>query len=190
MAMLKELLLIILASALANNLFLEYFMGLSPLVETTKKVKTAAGMGVAVLCVTTISSAIIGAINYFAIKPLNLAFLQTLIVVLVVVAVVRLLALMLKNILPASEEYLTLITANSAVLGVVLLNMQADFDILTSTVNGFGAALGFMLVLLIMAGIREKIAYNDIPESFQGIPILLVTAGLIALAFSGFAVLF
>jgi electron transport complex protein RnfA len=184
--MLKDMLLIILASALANNLLLGHFMGFTPLAETSRKVKSAAGMGLAVVVVTTLSSAIIGAIHRFAIKPLGFAFLQTRVVVLVVMAVVQLLSLCIKNALPAGKEYLTLITANSAVLGVVLLNMQEDFSVLTSTVNGFGAGLGFLLVLLIMAGIREKTAYNDIPQSFKGIPILLVTAGLMALAFMGF----
>ena len=148
-------------------------------------------MGAAVIFVITISSAIASLIYDFILVPLDLEYLQTIVFILVIAALVQFVEMFLRKAMPSLYEalgvYLPLITTNCAVLGVAITNVQKEYGILTGIVNGFATALGFTIAIVILAGIREKIEYNDIPESFKGMPTVLLTAGLMAIAFCGFS---
>ena len=187
----QDLLLILIGSSLVSNVVLSQFLGLCPFLGVSKKVETAAGMGTAVIFVITLSSAVAGAIYKFALVPLNITYLQTIVFILVIAALVQFVEMVLKkymvSLYTALGVYLPLITTNCAVLGVAITNVQKKYGILTGTVNGFATALGFTIAIIILAGIREKMAYNDVPESFKGMPIILITAGLMAIAFCGFS---
>ena len=192
----EELLLIAVGAALVNNVVLSQFLGLCPFLGVSKKVETAVGMGGAVIFVLTISSFITSLIYKFilandAILNGRLVYLQTIVFILVIAALVQFVEMLLKKMMPplynALGVYLPLITTNCAVLGVALKNVQKDYGILASVVNGFATAVGFTIAIVIMAGIREKTEHNDVPESFRGMPIVLVTAGLMAIAFFGFS---
>ena len=189
--MVKELLVILVASSLVNNVVLSQFLGLCPFLGVSKKTDTATGMGVAVIFVITLASAVAGAIYQYILEPLDLKYLQTIVFILVIAALEQFVEMFLKKFMPALYQslgvYLPLITTNCAVLGVALTNVQKEYGILTGIVNGFATAAGFTVSIVILAGIREKLKYNDIPESFQGMPIVLVTAGLMAIAFCGFS---
>lgn len=189
--MVKDLLVILIASSLVNNVVLSQFLGLCPFLGVSKKTDTATGMGVAVIFVITLASAVAGAIYQYILKPLDITYLQTIVFILVIAALVQFVEMFLKKFIPALYQslgvYLPLITTNCAVLGVALTNVQKDYGVLTGIVNGFATAVGFTISIVILAGIREKLKYNDIPESFQGMPIVLVTAGLMAIAFCGFS---
>lgn len=186
-----NLLLIAVGAALVNNVVLSQFLGLCPFIGVSKKVDTAAGMGGAVIFVITIASAVTSLIYTFILEKLGITYLQTIVFILVIAALVQFVEMVLKKAMPALYSalgvYLPLITTNCAVLGVALINVQKSYDFITSVINGFGTAAGFTVAIVIMAGIREKIEYNDIPESFKGTPIVLVTAGLMAMAFFGFS---
>ena len=185
-----NLLLIAVGAALVNNVVLSQFLGLCPFIGVSKKVDTA-GMGGAVIFVITIASAVTSLIYTFILEKLNITYLQTIVFILVIAALVQFVEMFLKKMVPALYQalgvYLPLITTNCAVLGVALINVQKSYDFLSSVVNGFGTAVGFTISIVIMAGIREKIEYNDVPESFKGTPIVLITAGLMAMAFFGFS---
>ena len=185
----QDLLLILIGSSLVSNVVLSQFLGLCPFLGVSKKVETAAGMGTAVIFVITLSSAVAGAIYKFALVPLNITYLQTIVFILVIAALVQFVEMVLKkymvSLYNALGVYLPLSTTNCAVLGVAITNVQKKYGILTGTVNGFATALGFTIAIIILAGIREKMAYNDVPESFKGMPIILITAGLMAIAFCG-----
>ena len=187
----KELLIIAVGSALVNNVVLSQFLGLSPFLGVSKKIETAAGMGGAVVFVITIASFITGAIYQFILHPAGFEYLQTIVFILVIAALVQLVEMFLKKTMPALYKslgvYLPLITTNCAVLGVALLNVQNNYGILEGTVNGFATAVGFTISIVLMAGLREKIEYNDIPKPFRGMPIVLLTAGLMSIAFFGFS---
>ncbi len=187
----KELMLIIVGSALVNNVVLSQFLGLCPFLGVSKKTKTAAGMGGAVIFVITLSSFVTSVIYQFILVPTHMEYLQTNVFNLVIAALVQFVEMFLKKAMPSLYQalgvYLPLITTNCAVLGVALINVQKEYNILQGTVNGFATAVGFTLSIIVMAGIREKIEYNDIPESFRGFPIVLITAGLMAIAFFGFS---
>ena len=187
----KEVLLIAIGSAIVNNVVLSQFLGICPFLGVSKKVETASGMGGAVIFVITIASFFTSLIYKFILVPLNIAYLQTIVFILVIAALVQFVEMFLKKSMPslynALGVYLPLITTNCAVLGVALTNVQKEYGILTGVVNGIGTSVGFAIAIVIMAGIREKIEYNDISESFQGTPIVLVTAGLMAIAFFGFS---
>ena len=187
----KELMLIIVGSALVNNVVLSQFLGLCPFLGVSKKTETAAGMGGAVIFVITLSSFVTSVIYQFILVPTHMEYLQTIVFILIIAALVQFVEMFLKKAMPSLYQalgvYLPLITTNCAVLGVALINVQKDYNILQGTVNGFATAVGFTLSIIVMAGIREKIEYNDVPESFQGTPIVLVTAGLMAIAFFGFS---
>ena len=189
--MVKELLVILFSSSLVNNVVLSQFLGLCPFLGVSKKTNTAAGMGVAVIFVITLASAVAGAIYKFLLVPFDITYLQTIVFILVIAALVQFVEMFLKKFIPALYQalgvYLPLITTNCAVLGVALTNVQKSYGIVEGIVNGFATAVGFTIAIVILAGIREKMAYNDIPESFQGMPIVLVTAGLMAIAFCGFS---
>lgn len=187
----KDLLLILISSALVSNVVLSQFLGLCPFLGVSKKVETAAGMGTAVIFVITLSSAVAGVIYKFVLVPLDITYLQTIVFILVIAALVQFVEMALKKYMVSLYEalgvYLPLITTNCAVLGVALTNVQENYGILAGTVNGFATALGFTISIIILAGIREKMAYNDIPKPFRGMPIVMVTAGLMAIAFCGFS---
>lgn len=187
----KDLLILLLSSSLVSNVVLSQFLGLCPFLGVSKKVKTASGMGVAVIFVITIASAVAGVIYQFLLVPLKLQYLQTIVFILVIAALVQFVEMFLKKSVPSLYQalgvYLPLITTNCAVLGVALTNVQKEYGILKGIVNGFGTALGFTIAIIILAGIREKTANNDVPESFRGMPMVLLTAGLMAIAFCGFS---
>lgn len=187
----KTLMLIAIGSALVNNVVLSQFLGLCPFLGVSKKVKTASGMGAAVIFVITISSLLTSLIYKFILLPANMTYLNTIVFILVIAALVQFVEMVLKKISPALYSalgvYLPLITTNCAVLGVALLNVQNGYGVLESVVNGFATALGFTISIVIMAGIREKIEDNDVSPAMRGMPIVLVTAGLMAIAFSGFS---
>ncbi len=187
----KELLIILISSSLVSNVVLSQFLGLCPFLGVSKKVETAAGMGTAVIFVITLASAVAGLIYNFILVPLDITYLQTIVFILVIAALVQFVEMVLKKFMPglyvALGVYLPLITTNCAVLGVALKNVQKNYGIVAGIVNGFATAAGFTIAIVILAGIREKMEYNDVPQSFRGMPIVLVTAGLMAIAFCGFA---
>ena len=187
----KELLLILVASAIVNNVVLSQFLGLCPFLGVSKQVSTAVGMGAAVTFVITIASAITWPIYYFLLEPRGLDYLQTIVFILVIAALVQFVEMVLKKFMPSLHAslgvYLPLITTNCAVLGVALNNITNGYNFIESVVCGLFTALGFLLSITILAGIRERIEYNDVPHSFKGTPIVLVTACLMAIAFCGFA---
>lgn len=187
----KELLLIAVGSALVNNVVLSQFLGICPFLGVSKNVKTAGGMGGAVVFVIMIASFVTGLIYKFILVPTGFEYLQTIVFILVIAALVQFVEMFLKKAMPplynALGVYLPLITTNCAVLGVALTNVSKSYSILEGVVNGIATAVGFLIAIVLMAGIREKIEYNDVPEAFKGTPIVLVTAGLMAIAFFGFS---
>ena len=199
----QELLLIAVGAAFVNNVVLSQFLGICPFLGVSKNVKTAAGMGGAVVFVITIASFVTGLIYKFILgnpKILGgeLQYLNTIVFILVIAALVQFVEMFLKKVMPplynALGVYLPLITTNCAVLGVALTNVQNGYYekgvgicLLTGVVNGFATAAGFFVAIVLMAGIREKIEHNNVPEAFKGTPIVLVTAGLMAIAFCGFS---
>ena len=187
----KELLLILIGSSLVNNVVLSQFLGLCPFLGVSKKSDTAIGMGGAVIFVITLASLVTGVIYKLILVPTNLTYLQTIVFILIIAALVQFVEMFLKKSIPSLYQalgvYLPLITTNCAVLGVALLNVQKDYNILQGTINGFATAVGFTIAIVILANIREKIEYNDIPKSFRGFPIVLITSGLMAIAFFGFS---
>ena len=187
----KELLIIAVGAAVVNNVVLSQFLGLCPFFGVSKKIETAAGMGGAVIFVITLSSLVTSLIYQFLLTPLNMEYMQTIVFILVIAALVQFVEMFLKKSMPALYEslgvYLPLITTNCAVLGVAVINVQKSYNVLQGTVNGFATALGFTISIVLMAGLREKMEYNDVPKYFQGFPIILLTAGLMAIAFFGFS---
>ena len=185
----RELLTIAIGAALVNNVVLSQFLGLCPFLGVSKRMGTAAGMGGAVIFVLTLSCTSL--IYEFILVPWNVTYLQTIVFILVIAALVQFVEMFLKKSSPGLYQslgvYLPLITTNCAVLGVALLNVQKSYNVLQGVVNGFATAVGFTVAIVLMAGIREKIEYNDVPESFQGSPIVLLTACLMAIAFFGFS---
>ena len=194
----KELILLIISAAIVNNVVLSQFLGLCPFLGVSKKVETAGGMGAAVIFVITIASLVTSLIYKFILATLGLTYLQTIVFILVIAALVQFVEMFLKKVMPplynALGVYLPLITTNCAVLGVALTNVQNGYyekgvgiGLLTGVVNGFATAAGFFVAIVLMAGIRGKIEHNNVPEAFKGTPIVLVTAGLMAIAFCGFS---
>lgn len=187
----RELLMIAVGTAFINNVVLSQFLGLCAFLGVSKKMDTAAGMGGAVIFVITISSFVTALIYKFLLLPLNVTYLQTIVFILVIAALVQFVEMFLKKSSPslynALGVYLPLITTNCAVLGVALINVQKSYGIVESVVNGLATAVGFTIAIVLMAGICEKTEYNDVPESFKGSPIVLLTACLMAIAFFGFS---
>lgn len=186
-----ELLLIAVGAALVNNVVLSQFMGICPFLGVSKKVETAAGMGGAVIFVIGIASVVTNLIQQFILVPTHMEYLQTIVFILVIAALVQFVEMFLKKTMPALYQalgvFLPLITTNCAVLGAAITITQKGYGIFTGLIYGVGTAVGFTIAIVLMAGIREKIEHNDIPESFKGTPIVLVTAGLMAIAFFGFS---
>ena len=186
-----ELLLIAVGAALVNNVVLSQFMGICPFLGVSKKVETAAGMGGAVIFVIAIASLVTNLIQQFILVPTGMEYLQTIVFILVIAALVQFVEMFLKKAMPSLYQalgvFLPLITTNCAVLGAAITITQKGYGIFTGLVYGIGTAVGFTIAIVLMAGIREKIEHNDIPEAFKGTPIVLVTAGLMAIAFFGFS---
>ena len=186
-----EYISIAIGAILINNFIFSQFLGCCPFLGCSSKVETASGMGLAVVFVMGLASAICYVVNEFILVPLGLAFLKTLAFILVIAALVQFVEMFLKKAVPSLYSalgiYLPLITTNCAVLGVVLLNVQNGYDFLGSVIYGITGGLGFMLAIVLFASVRERIAYADYPECFEGFPICLVSAGLVALAFMGFS---
>lgn len=187
----KELLIILISAVLVNNVVLSQFLGLCPFLGVSKKVDTSVGMGAAVIFVITIASAVTSVLYTQVLVRFHLEYLQTIVFILVIAALVQFVEIVLKKVMPGLYQalgvYLPLITTNCAVLGIAIINVQKEYGILKSIINGFGTAAGFTIAIVILAGIRERNEHNDIPKAFQGSPILLITAGLMAMAFVGFS---
>ncbi len=187
----KELFIIAIGSAMVNNVVLSQFLGLCPFFGVSKKIDTATGMSAAVVFVITLSSFVASLIYKFILVPINVTYLQTIVFILVIAALVQFVEMFLKKAMPSLYQslgvYLPLITTNCAVLGVALTNVQKEYGILSSTINGLATAIGFGIAIVILAGLREKMETNDIPKAFQGFPHVLLTACLMAIAFFGFS---
>lgn len=189
----EKLFLVLISTALINNVVLSQFLGICAFLGVSRSMKTAAGMGGAVIFVITISSAVAAVIYKYVLVRYNLTYLKTIVFIMVIAFLVQLVEMFLKKFVPPLYKslgiYLPLITTNCAVLGVALTNVQKEYDILTSVISGFGTALGFCIAIVIMAGIREKTEKNDFPSAFKGTPAVLLTACLMSIAFYGFGVL-
>lgn len=188
---LATLFLGIISAALVNNVVLSRFLGLCPFLGVSKKTSTAVGMGSAVIAVITLSSAITYFINKFVLVTFKLEYLRTIVYILIIAALVQSVEIILKKKIPslysALGVYLPLITTNCAVLGVAIDSAKQGKDFANTMIYSVGTAVGFLIAIVIMSGIRERIEDNDIPEAFKGMPIVLVTAGLMAMAFVGFS---
>ena len=186
-----ELLLIAVGAALVNNVVLSQFMGICPFLGVSKKVDTAAGMGGAVIFVIAIASLVTNIIQKLILEKTGLEYLQTIVFILVIAALVQFVEMFLKKSIPSLYQalgvFLPLITTNCAVLGAAITITQKGYGVFTGLIYGIGTAVGFTIAIVLMAGIREKIEHNDVPEAFKGTPIVLVTAGLMAIAFFGFS---
>lgn len=190
--MAKTLFLVLLTTALINNIVLSQFLGICPFLGVSRNMKTAAGMGGAVIFVITISSAVTSLLYNYVLVKFDLTYLKTIVFIMVIAFLVQLVELFLKKTAPALYKslgvFLPLITTNCAVLGTALTNVQQSNDFITSVVTGIGTALGFCIAIVIMAGVREKTENNDFPEAFKGTPAVLMTACLMSIAFYGFNV--
>ena len=191
MEQITNLLAITLGAILANNFIFSQFLGICPFLGVSKKVDTAVGMGVAVTFVMGLASAITWLVNTFILIPLDLGYMQTVAFILVIASLVQFIEMFLQKSMPtlytALGVYLPLITTNCAVLGVALLNIQNNYNFIESVVYGITGGLGFLLAIVLFASIRERLVFADYPKAFEGFPIALVTAGLMALAFMGFS---
>lgn len=191
MTMTKELLAILLTAILTNNFVLAKFLGICPFLGVSKKLDTAMGMSVAVIFVMVLATAVCYPINALILVPKDLAYLQTIVFILVIAALVQLVEIILKKYFPGLYKalgiYLPLITTNCAVLGVVLLNIDNGYGFAASLVNSFGGGVGFMIAMIMFAGVRERMEDCDIPEKLQGLPITLVAAALTSCSFLGFS---
>ncbi len=192
-----EFVLLFISAVLVNNIVLSQFLGICPFLGVSKKIETSFGMGMAVTFVMTLASLISHIVFYGILKPLDIEYLYTIAFILVIASLVQLLEMIIQKTSPSLYQalgvFLPLITTNCAVLGVAVINMQksvqtnGEFGLLHSVINGLGTAVGFTLAIVLLAGIRERIEYSPIPKSFKGYPIVLVTAGLMAIAFLGFS---
>ncbi|NLM11219.1 MAG: electron transport complex subunit RsxA [Clostridiaceae bacterium] len=190
----KEIILIAIAAVFVENFVLSKFLGICPFLGVSKKTSTAVGMGGAIVFVITISSVVTWSVNEYLLKPYELIYLQTIVFILVIAALVQLVETVLKKFMPALYRalgiYLPLITTNCAVLGSALLIAEREYTLLNAVVFGFSSAVGFTLALLLFSGVRERIETNDVPMAFRGLPITLIAAALVSVAFIGFQGLF
>ena len=186
----KDMLLLLISSSIVSNIVLSQFMGLCPFLGVSRKIKTAGGMGTAVIFVITLASAVAGVIYKFIFQPLHIEYLETIVFILVIAALVQFVEMFLKKAMPSLYQalgvYLPLITTNCAVLGVTVLNITENYNFVESMVNSLGAGLGFMLAMVLFAGVRTRLENIDAPKCFQGLPITLVYIGVLALAIYGF----
>ncbi len=187
---LTNIFIILLSSILVNNFVMSKFLGICPFLGVSKKVNTAIGMGMAVTFVMALASVITYLVQYFILVPLQVEFLQTIAFILIIAALVQIVEMAIQKFSPSLYRglgvYLPLITTNCAVLGVAILNITSEYNLLESLINGIGGALGFTLSIVLFAGIRERLEYSNIPKPLQGFPIALISAGLMSIAFLGF----
>ena len=187
----KELFLILIGSVLVNNFVLARFLGICPFLGVSKRIKTACGMGLAVIFVMGLSSVVTNVIYDAILAPFDLLFLKTVVFILVIATLVQLVEMVIQKLSPALYQalgiYLPLITTNCAILGVALINVIKDYDFTRSLIFGVGAGAGFTIALIIMAGIRERLELADIPQPLRGAAITLIIAGLLSMAFMGFS---
>ncbi len=185
-----NILMLMLSAVLIENFIFSKFLGICPFLGVSEKPATAAGMGCAVVFVITLSSAVTWVIYYGILVPFELEYLKTIAFILVIAALVQIIELFLRKFIPALYGalgiYLPLITTNCAVLGTALLNIENGYGFIDSVLYGFFAAVGFTMAIVIFAGVRSRVRYSDCPKAFRGVPIALIAAGLIAMAFSGF----
>ena len=189
--MLKELVLILMGGVLINNYVLQQFLGICPFLGVSKKFNQASGMGIAVTFVMLCATAVTYPLYTYALVPLKLEYLRTIVFILVIASLVQFVEIVLKKFIPALHKslgvYLPLITTNCAVLGVTINNITAEYNFLESMISSLGVGLGFLLAMVLFAGVRSRIENCPAPKSFKGIPITLIAASLVALAFYGFA---
>ena len=188
--MLTSLFTISLGAILVNNFIFSQFLGICPFMGVSKKMDTALGMGFAVIFVMGVASAVTWAVNEFFLVPFDLVYMQTIAFILVIASLVQFIEMFLQKTIPSLYQalgiYLPLITTNCAILGVTLLNIQNQYDYLHALVNALGAGLGFMLAMVLFSGVRQRIGGNDVPKAFQGLPITLISAAIVAMSFLGF----
>lgn len=186
-----EYILIFISAIFVNNIVLSQFLGICPFLGVSKKIQTSLGMGMAVAFVLTVATVVTFLLQKCVLDPLGLQYLQTIAFILVIASLVQMVEIILKKVSPALYQslgiFLPLITTNCAVLGVAILVIQKDFTLIESIVYAFSSAIGFALALVLFAGIREQLAYVNIPKGMRGMPIVLVAAGLLSLAFMGFS---
>ena len=186
-----EFVFIIVGAIFVNNVVLSQFLGICPFLGVSGKVSTSLGMGAAVLFVMTIASIVVYLLQSYVLVPLGIEYMQTIVFILVIAALVQLVEILLKRYIPSLYNalgiYLPLITTNCAVLGVVLLNISKDYNFLQSMFSAVGGGIGFMVAMIMFSGVRSKIESNDIPEFLKGLPITLISASLVSLSFMGFA---
>lgn len=189
--MLKELILILMAGVLVNNYVLQQFLGICPFLGVSKKFNQASGMGIAVTFVMLCATAVTWPIYTYALVPLKLEYLQTIVFILVIAALVQFVEIVLKRFIPSLHKslgvYLPLITTNCAVLGVTINNITDEYDFIRAMISSLGVGLGFLLAMVLFAGVRSRIENCPSPKCFKGVPITLVAASIVALAFFGFA---
>ena len=182
---------IIFGSIFINNFIFAKFLGICPFMGVSKKVESSIGMGMAVTFVMTLASAVTWVVQHYLLDPYGLGYLQTIAFILIIASLVQFVEMAVQktspNLYKALGVFLPLITTNCAVLGVAILNIQEDYNFIETVVNGMAAAIGFTMALILLAGIRERLEYADIPRPFQGVAIAFVTAGLLAMAFMGFS---
>ena len=187
----KEMLIILFSAILVNNFVLSKFLGICPFLGVSKKLDSAIGMSVAVIFVMVMATAGTWPIYYYILIPNNLGYMQTIVFILIIAALVQLVEMALKKFVPSLHKalgiYLPLITTNCAVLGVTTLNINETYTFVQSLVNAVGAGLGFMLAIVLFAGVRSRVDAADVPESFKGVPITLIAASIMAVSFTGFA---
>lgn len=188
---LGKLIGIIIGSILINNYIFARFLGICPFMGVSKKVESSMGMGMAVTFVMTLASAVTWVVYYYILVPFNLQYLQTIAFILIVASLVQFVEMAIEKTSPSLYKalgvFLPLITTNCAVLGVAIINIQEKYNFIETTVNGFAAAIGFTIALILLAGTRERLDYADVPKAFQGIAIAFISAGILALAFMGFS---
>jgi len=189
--MMAELALIIVSAVFVNNVIFSRFLGLCPYFGVSKKLDTAVGMSMAVIFVLTLAGTITYIVQTYVLEPLNIGYLQTIAFILVIASLVQLVEIVMKKVAPALYRalgiFLPLITTNCAILGISILAVQSKFNLLETIIFSFGSALGFGLALVIFASVREALETREIPKTFQGTPIAMIAAGILALAFMGFS---
>ena len=188
----KSLIVILMSSILVNNYVLSRFLGICPFLGVSKKLNQAVGMGAAVIFVMVVATAVTWPIQHYVLNALSLGYMQTIVFILVIAVLVQFIEMVLKKFIPALHKslgvYLPLITTNCAVLGVTIDNInENNFNFLESMVNSLGVGLGFLLAMVLFSGIRSRIEESEIPESFKGLPVTLIAASFVSLAFFGFA---
>ena len=182
---------VIIGAIFVNNVVLSQFLGICPFLGVSSKVDTSLGMGMAVTFVMALSSIVTWALQRYILVPFGIEYMQTIVFILVIAALVQMVEIVLKKVSPSLYQalgiFLPLITTNCAVLGVAIIAVQKDFDLLTSVIYSVSIAIGFAIALVLFAGIRERLETEDVPQAMRGVPIALITAGLLAMAFMGFA---